>query len=57
MAIRTFAMLAKTYEEQMVLGWMASEKYDGCKAMWLPNFPSEYSNDPEVEPTGHEMGR
>lgn len=52
MAVKTFTMLAKNYEDQMVLGWLASEKLDGCRALWLPNFPPEYSNDPDIEPTG-----
>ena len=52
MAIRTFTMLGKMYEDQKVHGWYASEKLDGCRGLWLPGFDSQYSNDPDIEPTG-----
>jgi len=50
--IKTFTMLAHVYEDQQVSGWLASEKLDGCRAMWIKNLPESLSNDPGVDPTG-----
>lgn len=50
--IQTFAMLGKMYEKQIVTGWYASEKLDGCRALWIPDLDPQYSNDPGVTPTG-----
>lgn len=50
--MKHFTMHGKMFEDQNINGWMASEKLDGCRGMWLPNFPPEFSNDPETEPTG-----
>lgn len=52
MAVKTFTMLGKMYEDQDINGWYASEKLDGCRGLWMPNFPQEYGNDPDIEPTG-----
>lgn len=33
---KSFVMLGKPYEGQLVNGWYASEKLDGCRALWVP---------------------
>lgn len=50
---REFTLLGQNYDpdKHIVMGWMASEKLDGQRALWLPGCDFDFS-DQQEKPTG-----